>query len=366
MQPDGASLKKNANASKFINVPERRTCRYDSRYTSEVIGGLYTDAFSECNVVILFKNSGQGVRISMTHADRLVRPIQIQKELEWIGEDSKLIIVAKKNGAAASIRNQALGDLLPKFGVRFCEPTTFAVSCDVHGSLVYHTRENVPPLATYPLEWKFQSIFILNLLFMDYKPKRKKIEGSLFAHELPRYAELENASLLFDGATGQSLLQHDLKLMVLAEEFVQFVKTKTSQENSYSKTKTTIIVRNFLKSKSIPRASESDEQLLLSHVLLLVTENNYQKIFNDELQFMLSEMFKMKVDKSELRFMCTLIKSTQDNFENFSQHMICVGQLQTPSLTSCLKGIYKLCMRFKQHDAGMQDMACSTRKQLNL
>ncbi len=68
-------------------------------------------------------------------------------------------------------------------------------------------------------------------------------------------------------------------------------------------------------------------------------------------------MIQQRAARPELDFLCTLIKETQDDFEKFSEFIDRVAQLQTPRLASCLMGIYKLCMRFKQHDAGVVDLA---------
>ncbi|MCD6048515.1 MAG: hypothetical protein K0S08_2162 [Gammaproteobacteria bacterium] len=344
---------------RFLNVPERRTCRYDSRYTSEEIIGLYTDAFSECNVIILFNQDKDGTRISMTHADRLVYPSQIAAEIQWIGEGFKAIVVAKNGESAAEIRQQALGPLLQKCSLQYCATETFAISFDIQGTLNTYTRENLPLLATHPQEWQFQSNFILNLLLTTYEPVITGRRESLFKYAQPNYAELKNTSLLFDGTMWQPLAQHDVKLVPLAADFLAFMKRELEQQKIFSKTAALGGVRMFLAQRNIPPSliHTSDQLLMLTHSLLLVTGNNYQKIFNDELQFILRQMFQLRADKGELAFMCDLIKATQDNFEKFSGFFAHVKKLQTPELASCLTGIYKLCTRLKQHDAGMQDTA---------
>lgn len=88
---------------KFLNVPERRTCRYDSQNLSVAaeINGLYTDNFGMCNIIVLYqKNGDKAIKISMTHADLVVKPEEIQREIDWIRSPDSIFtfyIIRKNN-----------------------------------------------------------------------------------------------------------------------------------------------------------------------------------------------------------------------------------------------------------------------------
>ncbi len=272
---------------RFLNTPERRTCRYDSRQTSEIVAGLYTDNFSECNIIIIYKRNDSGVRISMTHADRVVLPDQIQREFDWAGEGALAMVVAKDTLASEEIRRRVLGALVGRFEVRRCETTVFALSFNIGGDLSFYTRENLPLLVAHPREWQFQSVFILNLLFATYEPILTRRMRSPLEYMPPNYGALQNTSLIFDGASWQPLSEHDQALSPLATEFMAYFRERLAAQKGCSKSEIMAVAQGFFQSKGVlVEVHQSDQALMVTHALLLATENNYQKLFNDELQYM--------------------------------------------------------------------------------
>jgi hypothetical protein len=343
---------------KFLNTPERRTCRYDSRYTSLEISGLYTDNFSECNIVILFKQDELGIKMSMTHADKIVRPRQIQDELEWIGQNARAVIVARDIPTSKIIRQQALGFLENKFDIQYCKQEDFALSLDKQGSISFYTRENVPLLVTHPQEWWWQSIFILNLTFTTYEPQitQRKLSPTMYAP--PNYGALRSTALIFDGASWQSLSESDQVLCGLAAKFMTYLEEVLVTTNNSSRSFIMPLINEFFKERGyLTVIPDPDKLLLLTHGLLYITRNNYQKLFNDELQHIYQRMLQQKAAKSDIALVSKVINETKDDFEIFSKFIDAVNRLQSPPLTNSLKGIYKICVRLKQHAAGVLDLA---------
>lgn len=312
----------------FLNVPEARTCRYDSLITSAEIEGLYTDNFSECNIVIFYKQHGSHIRVSMTHADRYVTFGQIEQERIWIGDNAKALVVAKDTVNSSSIRQQVLGHLLKEFEVMLCDLNTFALSFS-KGGLCYYTRDNVPALATHPLEWKLHGTYMLNIMFVR------------------NASELKNTGLLYNVDRWSSLFQIDLELSCAAKRFYNQFSLELTKYSIISKITANQITDEILKANHI-EAHQYNKVEIAWRSLLLFTENNYQAIYTAQLQHVLSLKDHMNAD--QLTFVNKLLQHTQANFEQFPRFALEVDQL--PSNVACsLRGIYKLCTRAKHHDA---------------
>lgn len=313
---------------RFLNVPEGRTCRYDSQITSAEIEGLYTDTFSVCNIVIFYKQDGAHIRVSMTHADRFITFEQIEREQIWIGDNAKAFVVAKNIEGSSAIRQQALGNLLTQFDIKQCDLTNFALSFGKQG-LSYYTRDTVPALATHPLEWKFHSTYMLNIMF-DHT-----------------VSELENTTLLYDVDRWCPLLKHDTELRCIAKAFYNQFSSALHHFEVYSKINAEIITSEILEANHIEACRDSKVEMAWRS-LLLFTENNYQVIYNAQLQQVLSLKENMSV--FQLKFVEKILQHTQVNFERFSLFNAELTQLSAH--TGCmLRGIYKICRRAKQHDA---------------
>ena len=312
---------------RFLNVPESRTCRYDSQITSAEIEGLYSDNFSVCNIIIFYKQEGAHIRVSMTHADRFITVQQIEKERIWIGSDAMAFVVTKNIGDSSTIRQQALGNLLAQFDVMQCDSTTFALSFGKQG-LSYYTRENVPVLATHPLEWKLHSTYMLNIMF---------------DHTIN---ELKNITLLYDVDRWCPLLKHDMELSRAAKNFYNQFSSALPHHGFYSRIAADNITHEILQANHIE--VDQDRKIEMAwRSLLLFTENDYQAIYNAQLQHVLALTEQMNT--VQFTFIKKLLKHTQTNFEQFPMFSEEVEQL--PSVIACtLRGIYKLCRRAKQHD----------------
>lgn len=312
---------------RFLNVPEGRTCRYDSQITSAEIEGLYTDNFSVCNIVVFYKHEGAHIRVSMTHADRFITFEQIERERNWIGDNAIAFVVAKNIEGSSGIRQQALGDLLTLFDIKQCDLTNFALSFGKQG-LSYYTRDTVPALATHPLEWKLHSTYMLNIMF-DHT-----------------VSELKNTTLLYDVDRWCPLLKHDTELSRAAKAFYNQFSSAMPHFEFCSKITADSITSGILAANHI-EANRDNKVEMAWRSLLLFTENNYQFIYNAQLQHVLSLKEQMTV--AQLKFIEKLLRHTQANFEQFPLFDAELAQL--PALTICtLRGIYKICRRAKQHD----------------
>jgi hypothetical protein len=326
---------------RFINVPERRTCRYDSALSPAEIEGLYTDNFSECNIIIFYTQIPGRLRVSMIHADRYVERSQIKAELIWLAMsplgDWEGIVVAKKGPSSVQIREKLLGPLLPHFKVKIVEDI-FAVSFGKNDYCEYK-RENVPLLATHPLEWKLHSTYMFNIGILSYSAP----------HEKPSH----NTTLLYDVDHWCKLLHYDFHLIPLAQKIFDDFNREIVQRGLYS-----MLIASEIISKLIIKYQlnvlEQDEVLLLEYGLCLAAQNNFQKIFNDDFQDVLTRIvndpplshYEAKIQR--------LIQSTRDNFEQCSWLDFFRKVNEIPNSLSInfpghLKRMYRVCRLNKQH-----------------
>lgn len=317
---------------RFINVPQGKTCRYDSKNTPAEIQGLYTDNFSICNIVILSKNEGDHLKISMTHADYLTETNQIQAELDWIGSNAQGTIITKGKPTNNSISKKLPQHIKNRFTTISVEKDTFGLTVDQKG-LKYCDRMTVPLLATHPLEWALHSIYILNTLLN------------------PNITEIDSITLLFNGTEWGSLSTNDLKLKDNATKFYDYFKNELSKNAQYSSIDAYEITFNALQDMNIFGViTKKITYEITWRSLFLYTANNYQELYNKHYSnYLLSNQIKSCMNKNSINIIEQLAKNTKNNLDDFLLYTDTVQQLPQ-NIQPSLNYNFKWCKRAKQHD----------------
>lgn len=195
-------------AEKYIYVPEARTCRYNSKTTAKDITGLYTDEFSHCNIVIVYKRDETGIRISMTHLNEYISEDQIRDEIKWVGEDCERKIISRVSEDSKNVRKKILPEIGETFTIESVSEDSnevYAVAIDTNFKIKTFTRNSLelPLLMVHPKGWQMQGHYKINLVLSVYG----------YSNE-----SLDIAPLLFDGENwNQNFNKHDLHLISKAE-----------------------------------------------------------------------------------------------------------------------------------------------------
>lgn len=251
------------------------------------------------------------------------------------------MVIARLNDkiirASVNIRKQVLGNLSSQFAMIMCDMAIAGVSCGIHG-LFEWTLENVPLLATHPLEWKFYSNYQINIML------RQPDDG------------LKNTALLYHVDRWCPLLQHDMELTCDAVGFFRHFKNWFNTSDCHSVWAAYEIVKSIFECHDIivPLAKFENKRLINKlnmalFALILVTENNYQAIYNAHLRHILYKIC-INHDYDQVELVHELFRRTQSDFMQFPVFFDKVALLPD-SLKQDLLGIFQACRRVKEHDA---------------
>lgn len=320
--------------AKYISVPQGRSCRFDGNQHLPEIIGLYTDSFSECNVLIIYKKEADNINISMTHVDRYTNKEQILSELVWMGHECSVLVLRKNNADAKEIYADIIFSLLPAHNCRYCEDNSFAVSFGKDCIPAFYSRDDLPSLDVHPFEWRLHSCYMLNITsVLCYRHAMEELPGV--------------TRVLFNGVNWVDLTPEDTRLLPFTQKMLDFARSQML--SNCSRTIAVQIFQEFFRNQNIMPAANVP-LVTAVHSLLLITQNNYQKIFNDELDIALDKL-QNDVGFSDV-YQCLgifreLAIATRNNFELLKDHPVL---MQLPQkIGRPLLGIYKICCRMKQH-----------------
>lgn len=185
---------------KFINVPQSKTCRYSLDVTSSEIAGFFTDTFTTCIILVLFKDN----KISLTHVDDglLQWPLKshpLKDELNWVGKDCYKLIVMKENPVSHNsyinlinkIRNFYSKSVFSSIILNKAEilavsidRNVFSIDPNIYidwnyrtkqrhelppGISLYHRGEAIPSTIRHQDEWRLLSTHILRYAGINHK-----------------------------------------------------------------------------------------------------------------------------------------------------------------------------------------------------
>lgn len=340
----------------YISVPQGRTCRYDSDMVlpNAPIAGLYSDDFSICCAVILYKKddmAGQ-VKISYTHVDQLVNIKQIWDELKWIGNDSQMLLYYKKTASKGDILNELLEifpfDVSEQWGD---DKDNFGLAITLDGKLKYCSRDNLPKLITHPQEWSMSAFYQVNLamLLIDHLIDANYHFTTHFNSDSADV--LQSQRLLFDGCAWRAPLLHDESFIPSAGQFYDHVFAQLPPEEGLSgKIVSPIIYRHFGSRPGLDMLMN-----LTKSFLILAAKNNYQLLFNNELAYILKNAKTERTPRIILDLVEDISQRAKEDFTFFSSFEGRIDELpayyKSEKAISELLGIYKLCLRWRQKDS---------------
>ena len=344
---------------KFLNVPERITCRFDNQNhpIAAKIEGLYTDNFGMCNIFILYQRNGDHVKSSMTHADQVVNPEQIQQEINWInssGPEFSFYIIAKDNSKSLSIREKILRNLFVSITPVIFYTQNYAISINQDNVIEYYERSNIPKLATHPQEWSLYSYFELNLAFTHYQPVIER------RFTQPNFDMLENTGLLFDGYVWKDLSCHDQQLVPLALEFYNYFCSEMDKHTSASLEVASECVRSYFSTFSMKEGEDENDlhrtsTLLIANCsLILLKRNDYKTILQNEISNVIDAANEH--DTAIINQFKRIIE-TDLSWPRDAQNILIF--LERQDFAQTLGRTFNHCRRFKIHDAPF-DITVST------
>lgn len=193
---------------KFISITDGRIARFDGKISPN-IGGIYTDNFSSCNIIILYSNS-EDIKLSMIHADKSINPADIEKEIKWAGADCKKYVYRRLNDGSSLERKKAsLGDFIEQFNEKDVPEKCYGISINVQGEITLHDDiREFPCLITHPSEMLFSAKYKLNLLLLGCETDVKS---------------LSYQKLIFDGRTWLEPTDHDVEFLPLADKMYRLI-----------------------------------------------------------------------------------------------------------------------------------------------
>jgi hypothetical protein len=339
---------------RYISVPQGRTCRYDSNMIlpNAPIAGLYSDDFSICCAVILYKKddiTGQ-VKISYTHVDQLVKFEQIAEELAWMGGDAQMLLYYKRAALKGDILEEVLESFVPdafKQKQWGDGEDNFGLAITLDGTPKYFSRNNLPKLITHPQEWSISASYQINLAMLLIDGIIDN--GSHF--NLDSDDILESQRLLFDGYSWKEPLLHDKSLMPNGQIFYDHVLAQLPQVESFSGKIVSPIINRYFES----RLRSDILMSLTKSFLILAAKNNYQLLFNNDLEYLLKAAETARLSEVILYFLKEIIANTKEDFTLLSSFILRIDNIleryRNEEIKSELLGLYKLYLRFQQKDS---------------
>ena len=321
----------------LLSVPERRTCRYHSQsaYISDNdIAGLYTDDFSECNIVVFYNRDRDNIKISMTHANRLVSPEQIAGEIDWVGRNCIKIIFrrsGKFNQDSQAVKAIILGDLINEHKFEeICfndqdNYSTFSIGIYRDGSYNFYSRDGFEDikLYTHPEEWRLQSSLKLNIEF-----------GWRYYRD-----QFVNTKLLFDGYQWSELQHHDINLVDPAINFLRFFNNKIESANNYGSSQSIEIALEYKSMYQLDCQAPT-----VAKCALLLIKKNCQHIFNDEMNYLLE-----KGSVSEINFIDDIYDKVKLDFHEYEPYCVSTSKEEFNKKKNLTRA-YNWCKRFQKHN----------------
>lgn len=257
----------------FLSITDGRIARYDIKNSTIQLDGLYTDNFSSCNIIVLFKATNNVARLSMIHADQTTTTEDVKTEIAWVGHDCQKFVVRRFNNEYSKNRKiEVLGDMINDFAEIACPKEKSGVSVNCAGKIELCDYINFPELIVHPEERKFTSFYKLNLEFnVCHKPS----------------IALNNTKLIFHNDDWQALSTHDKELVPLANTFLKEFRTTSSKNNldDESLSEVAIHIKNQLKrcNELIMLRTADTPYIIGSYIIQLITNQNHQKMFKAEL-----------------------------------------------------------------------------------
>lgn len=345
---------------RYISVPQGRTCRYDSNMVlpNAPIAGLYSDDFSICCAVILYKKdalTGQ-VKISYTHVDQLVKYTQILKELQWFGGAAQMFLYYKSTAFEGGVLEQILTDFEPE---AFEQKEwgdgedNFGLAITLDGMPKYFSRSNLPKLIAHPQEWSVNAFYQINLAMtlIDKQIDSDSDEDS--DEDADSDSPLQNQRLLFDGCAWQEPLVYDTRLNPSGEKFYHYMLDKLPRAEDFSGAIVLPIINSYFKS----RLGRDMLMTLTKSFLILAVENNYQLLFNNDLADLLKRVERERVPKAISGLLEEISLETKGDFTLLASFMERIDDILTyyknSKIKSELMGLYKLYLRFQHKDSNI-------------
>ncbi len=346
----------------YISVPQGRTCRYDSNMVlpNAPIAGLYSDDFSICCAVVLYKKddiTGQ-VKISYTHADQLVKYTQILHELQWIGVGSQMFLYYKSAAFGGGVLEEILDDFEPEaFEHREWGDgkDNFGLAITLDGAPKCYSRDNLPKLITHPQEWSMIAFYQINLALFLIDKLSDRDSDSDESSDSDEHSDsanvLQSQRLLFDGCAWRAPLLHDESFIPSAEKFYDHVFAQLPPEEGLSgKIVSPIIYRHLGSRLGLDMLIN-----LTKSFLILAVKNNYQLLFNNELAYILKTAKTEDAPRIILDLVEDISERAKEDFTFFSSFEGRIDELpvyyKSEKTISELLGIYKLCLRWRQKDS---------------
>lgn len=322
---------------KYISITQARTARFHSAETDSLITGLYTDNFSECNIFIFKKTYLDHIRISMTHADRLMSSEFVEQEIEWVGEDCEKLILRKNNCDLATMITKSILKRLPKalvsqFEIQELDSICFGIGIDCE-NLQQFSKDEIPDLACHPQEWIFHHHYTLNSLIDTQYISKNPFN-----------------SLIFDGKNWGEIDASQLKKSPHTELFYQDYLLQLSKFKDKCHTISRLIIKSIIQKYDFQLGNDISVAMIAFSTEVVHNANRFEEIFQKEVLFH-KKYLEESNPNAELRKLINEICKLMS--VNFTQTLHFINQhklelRENPALRSII-GIASLSYRLQQH-----------------